>query len=540
MKQRILTLCILFLGSISVFAQVKTPDPKTKKNNKIGINTDRIEFGYKEIQSTSTTTSSNGRTSSFSYLMKLPLVKVNDSPPMEIHFRDNTTSSLFKNCPVALNEFKLAKTYRKKAIVAPLLIFGVGGLLGLTGFVTSIEYNKPKLMIPTIGIGLGSMITGALMSRKYSKKSTYYLEGSFATYNSSCYKPIEKEEPQPKDKKTEKKKETTASANTPVAKKPIATDKNLDKPSTTPKKFEDEYTYKSIRNNPTDLGQWNIALFPIDVEAGGTRGLTMRSNASISYFKGIQYGVKATFGKAYFDNWEGYDGSPVGTSGIYNRKAWVTNYKKQTNFDIVAFKKIASKTNEIDHSKDIGRTYLYGHAIDNTSSIKLNVEKSWLLRGGYHKFDGLVDGYVPNSSLTLISSDFEKLDKQSAAMLHTSSIAIGAAYRNTSDYKIKILEGALKGDKENSSFGEIYADVLYSPIVKYDSILYGFETNVSPTEINTNSPKSRLNFRIGYESNILNKRFGTSWNIEVGSRPGTVDYRLYGKVRMGFLFGGRI
>jgi hypothetical protein len=533
MKQQILILCTLILGSVTLFAQIKTTDSKTKKNNKIGINTDRLEFGYKERTGTSTSTSSTGRTSSYSYLIQLPFVKINDNPPVEIHFSGNETSRLFQNCPPALKEFKSAKIYRKKAIGAFLIGGAAAGALVLTGLVVSVDANKPGLFLPAVGISMGSLVTGAILARKYSKNSKIYLENSFATYNSSCYSPIEKEES--KDKKVDKKKEATT--NMPQQSK-------LDKPSTTPAKFKDEYTYKLLRNDPENIQYIYTGFIPCLVETGGTRGFTLRGQIGLTYVKGIQYGISATLEKAYLDNYEGYDGSPFGTVGIYNRKSWVTNYKKQSNLDVIAFKKIVSKKKtEEKHSVDLGYSIEYGQRVGHSSSIKLNYADAIVARAGFSRFRGLIDGYAPNSRTrfaSIINGQNTNLDDQSAAMMTASSIALGVAFHRISDYKLQILEGELKGIKESTFTYQLYADLLYSPVVKFDDILYGFDSDTKKTEINTLSPKKRISPRLGFERAALNKKGGGFLGGEIGLRPGTTDYRFYFKGWLGFNFGGRL
>ena len=526
-----------------MFAQITPKNASTKKTNNVGLNVDKIEVVYKAVEVTTTSRNSMGNYSSRSYTSQIPLLKINDSKDLyEIDFKGNRSLDYLKNCPIAKSEFLLGQEMWKKSKKTFLLSAGgmvVGGLTSL--FIIS---KNEKIAVPGVIMGLSIVggIVGVLHSYKQAAESRQKIIHSFDFYNKDCYKP----------KTVESEVDKKDNATTSTLGKKVT---NPDLKATGFKDDKEPLNAQIVRNNPESGAFWTVALTPLNLENAGLRGLTYRIGGSLAYNVGSQYGVEASFGKAYFlDNNEFYEGeqySPEGEFKIEQPGWWTPTYQKQSSTDVLFWKKISGKILKDDTKVDLGATTAtaYGSKIivQNVTDMNLNRYVSWNARVGVNRFVGLRN-FEPTAIDPSGNVMINPFNGTPSFMTKTTSVTLGVARRTNKDYLVKIKDGDFKGKHEFTGYSQFYGDILLAASMKYDDMSYVFTkevgnkklVDVQLIDINTKTPKVPFGVRVGYEVNEINKIFGANYKAEIGFAPGPQALAIYYQGSISLTFGGRI
>lgn len=530
---------ILLLSILLVSFEMTAQKPANKaKYTGVGLNIDKIELLYQDIEYTRT--SSSGRTYGGRY--QLPLIRINGAEPVDVE--TDKLLPFFKQCPSARKELMAYQSTRKKGkeqFIKGFLLGGAVGVAGLLGGVAAGQKNE-KLTLPIFAVGFGSgvglMINGAVKSRKNQKKSEKHLENTVAFYNQKCY---QGPTAQVTDSVPSAGQPSTATQPAPALKSGVVP------------RHRDTVMYELLRNDPAGMHMLSLGLHLTDVDIANFHGFNYWVGADFLYQKTAKFSVEGLFRTALVDNLSAE--SSKGGYGMEDNREIETgeaaDYKRAREMSMTATVEIFHRNRERKEEVSLGTKRMGGAQVHHLGHVTATQRVSWCLRAGavdfrsvWFNLNGLPFRSSPREIINQETGEthFGGVDlSESLAMVHSTSLTVGLSRRVVSDLNIKLLNNASwKGRRKNRGFSEIYADAVYAPRIKTGEVyqVRGEDPNTGELEFGTfdtdGTPLAKLGWRAGFRSVYES---GFTLGLEIGQRPGPNESRGYlmfsGQYRLG-------
>jgi len=159
----------------------------------------------------------------------------------------------------------------------------------------------------------------------------------------------------------------------------------------------------------------------------------------------------------------------------------------------------------MDHQQKFGLRAAFGYAVMGTSQDLGDIS-------GYNQNDPTKTPFKFYSANTNTNFGF---------------IAVGLSSEKIRDYKVHFQNGQIRQLSRKVTW---YADLLFSPFASYSNVS---RVDSGGTYIITNTPKSNLGFRIGFNIHSL-KVFGGNGGFELADMPGSQTGQFYFRFNLGF------
>ncbi|SHM09485.1 hypothetical protein SAMN05444266_106342 [Chitinophaga jiangningensis] len=519
MKCLVKSIFTLLLVTFSVCAYGQSDSALQSKiikrpSKKAAANLNSLELVYKTV----TAYSSNGRTTTYS----IPFVRINGKKPVEIGRNASVLSNYYYKCPLAMEEINAFNQNRRKAKLSFYGSFGVGAVMAFSGlFAAAKEGAKPGVFWTRFGIGGGIMIAGTVGSWVLNRRADEHLRKSVDLYNANCYVPPVKDTTTPAAVKEEEL------ASVPVPGKKLN--------ASAPKFYQDTFYYEKVRNQPEAINWWGITadLASIDV---------YKPYSSLGTGIGAFYTFNNNIGINV--NWQ-YDYLHLSDySASWLAPEPVTDKTAQSIEVLGKFPVGAGKVKTYSYRMHISNTK-YGEMVGD---VKADMLRTVTLRAGaIHAVRPVVQ--LMNLKVDKPEGSYGEFDysniNDGKAITKSEIITAGVGFSKFRDLKINLRDETMKGKREVTNQTDLYVDVMYAPVFKYEDVIYYRPTGTSSKDsevVPVTAPINRIGARIGAQAISMGKWFGIKSAIELGLRPGPKvenNGNIYLKLSAGLVFGGR-
>ncbi len=529
---RIIVIIPLVLFGLTLLAQ----EPEKKQND--GVNNDKIELVYRDVEVTRT--NSSGFVLS-SYAIEIPQLRFNGGDP--VNFKSSLLMPYFKDCPSARRQLKLFDEETRQARKVKKIGILAGSGLMVAGLFSTVQLaSKGKETYAPFavgfGLGMGSLFYGIIKSKKHHKIADTHRENAVKFYNNRCYSPVDST-----DQKTIPDQDSL-----PPVEKPMVDDGITHH-------YQETILYNLLQNDPKNYRFASLSIIPLDIEGAKFHELTMRAGMALNYHHGSKFYANATYKMAFVDNLSSTSEKGMNTGGNVNPRITPSDYQRAQELVVLGGLEIYGKDWEVDEEVYVGTQAIGGLPVQTNTTIRSKRRVSWSLRAGVTSYRSVL---FTESGLDFASSEeprseypnpltgeplvinFNQLEN-GMAMLRSTSFSAGISRRLIRNLKIEVLNKAFKGKKRRSYVSEFYADLLYANKVELGNVNYqyhyrdpGFEEDYQYEISPDMTPLRKLGWRLGFR---FYSAKGWDAQFEVGQRPGLTKNMIYSGASVMKTFG---
>jgi hypothetical protein len=283
--------------------------------------------------------------------------------------------------------------------------------------------------------------------------------------------------------------------------------------------------YKIIVNEP-DKRNLFIHINPFNVNTYSPN-VTIGFNIQATWLASKHFQFQLDYRKAYLDG---------EATGVFSPKG----LKKASQFELGGTLNLINHIKNVSHRIVLSSTRSGNYTLTKSLHVVAEARKIFAVRGGFisfynnlhinNSFNGdSVIGKYSNGTTKRVFDDvsFETINYT----VRSAGFYAGIDFKTIKNLIISTND---YGEKGCRTVGNFYADILFTPLVKYEIKQPGF------TDININIPDNKrklIGWRAGYQW-ATNRSFGFNYKIEFGQQPGVATHNnFFLAAGMGFTIG---